>query len=96
MKRSNSEQVGNVVMQYLRQCGLETPLYEFRVVDAWPRVVGEALASYTQDLNIYNQVLFVRVSSSVVRNELMMRRSDLVSRLNREAGAQVITQIVLR
>ncbi len=96
MKRNDSEKVGNVVMQYLRQCGLETPLYEFRVIDAWKRVVGEALASYTQDLNIYNQVLFVRVTSSVVRNELMMRRSDLVSRLNHEAGAQVITQIVLR
>lgn len=96
MKRNDSEKVGNVVMQYLRQCGLETPLYEFRVIDAWKRVVGEALASYTQDLNIYNQVLFVRVTSSVVRNELMMQRSDLVSRLNHEAGAQVITQIVLR
>lgn len=96
MKKSNTESLGNVIYEYLRAMGLETPLNEHRVMNAWSDVVGEAMAKYTQDLNIFNQTLYVKVSSAVVRNELMMRRTELVARLNAKAGAQVITGIVLR
>ena len=35
MKRNNTEQVGDVIRQLLRQQGLETPLNEYRLVEAW-------------------------------------------------------------
>lgn len=96
MKKTGTEKVGGLVMQFLRDNGLETPLYEHRLIQAWDSVVGAAVSKYTKDLRIYNQVLFVTVSSAALRNELMMRRTELVVRLNTLAGAQVITQIVLR
>lgn len=96
MKRTESKPIGGEIMEYLRASGLETPLNEYRVIQAWPQEVGSALASYTGGLRIYNQVLYVNVSSAAVRNELMMRRTELLKKLNTRAGAQVITQIVLR
>jgi predicted nucleic acid-binding Zn ribbon protein len=96
MKKTNTEPVGGVILQYLREYGLETPLNEYRLIQAWEKVVGPAVSRYTKDLRIYNQVLFVTVTSAALRNELLMRRTELVSRLNTEAGAQVITQIVLK
>lgn len=96
MKKTNTESLGNVIFEYLRAMGLETPLNEHRVISAWPEVVGGVLAGYTQELKIFNRTLFVKVSSAAVRNELMMRRTELVARLNAKAGAQVISGIVLR
>ena len=96
MKKTGTEKIDGVIMQYLRQEGLETPLYEYRLINAWETVVGSAVSRYTKDLRIYNQVLFVTVTSAALRNELMMRRTELVARLNSQAGAQVITQVVLR
>lgn len=96
MRKTESEKVGGVILQYLREMGLETPLNEHRLINAWDTVLGPAVSKYTKDLKIYNQVLFVTVSSAALRNELMMRRTELVVRLNAQVGAQVITQIVLR
>lgn len=96
MKKTNTENLGGVILQYLRETGLETPLNEHRLIQAWSTVLGPVVARYTKELRIYNQVLFVSVSSAAMRNELMMRRTELVSRLNSQVGAQVITQIVLR
>lgn len=93
MKRRNAEVVGDVVRLFLRQNGLETPLNEQRLIDAWPKLLGAA-AKYTTRIYIYNQVLHVSLSSSVLRNELMMRRAALVTELNRLVGATVITNIV--
>lgn len=96
MKKTESEKVGGVIMQYLRDMGLETPLNEHRLIQAWDTVLGPAVSRYTKEIRIYNQVLFVTISSAALRNELMMRRTELVARLNAQAGAQVITQIVLK
>lgn len=94
MKRNNTEQIGDVLRQFLRQQGLETPLNEYRLVDAWKDVVGPVIARYTTNLFIKNQVLYVSLSSSVIRQELMMGREMLVRNLNAQVGSQVIVNIV--
>lgn len=96
MKRKNSEKLQNVIYQYLRENGLETPLNEFRATQAWSSIVGPAISKYTTDIKIYNQTMFVSISSSVVRNELLMKRTILIKRVNDHVGAQVITQIVFK
>ena len=42
MRKTDSEQVGGVIMQYLREMGLETPLYEHRLIQAWDKILGPA------------------------------------------------------
>ena len=96
MKRNNAEQIGDVLRQFLRQQGLETPLNEYRLVDAWKDVVGPVITRYTTHLFIKNQVLYVSLSSSVIRQELMMGREMLIRNLNAQVGSQVIVNIVFR
>lgn len=96
MKRNNAEQIGDVLRQFLRQQGLETPLNEYRLVDAWKDVVGPVITRYTMNLFIKNQVLYVSLSSSVIRQELMMGREMLIRNLNAQVGSQVIVNIVFR
>lgn len=96
MKRNNTEQIGDVLRQFLRQQGLETPLNEYRLVDAWKDVVGPVIARYTTNLFIKKQVLYVSLSSSVIRQELMMGREMLIRNLNAQVGSQVIVNIVFR
>lgn len=93
MKRRKEEQIGAVLLRYLRQMQLETPLNEYRLIQAWDVIAGSTAARYTQDLKIYNQQLHVRLRSAVLRTELLMRRSDLVRQLNAYVGADVITDI---
>jgi predicted nucleic acid-binding Zn ribbon protein len=88
--------VGEVIRKILRMEGLETPLNQYRLVDAWKDVVGQGIANYTQQIYVKNQTLFVHLTSPVLRQELMMTRQILVRRLNEKAGAQVITDIVFR
>lgn len=96
MKRNNTEQVGDIIRRLLRQEGLETPLNEYRLIDAWKDVVGPVIARYTTNLYIKNQTLYVHLSSSVLRQELSMSRALLIQNLNAQVGSQVIVNIVFR
>ena len=96
MKRGETKSIAELVRVMCREEGLETPLNEYRLINAWSQVLGQAVQSYTKDLKIYNQVLFVTLTSSVLRQELLMNRKALVHKLNDFAKAQVITDIVFR
>ena len=88
--------ISELVKATCREEGLETPLNEYRLVNGWSQVLGPTVKFYTKELYIRNQVLYVQVTSSVLRQELMMNRKTLVHRLNEHVGSQVITDIVLR
>ncbi|MBR0433206.1 MAG: DUF721 domain-containing protein [Bacteroidaceae bacterium] len=93
MRRQNAEILGTILNQVMREEGLETPYNEYRLVEAWPEVVGPGIARFTASTEIRNRTLFVRLTSSVVRQELFAGRAALVRRLNDYVGAQVIDSI---
>ncbi|MCD8317612.1 MAG: DUF721 domain-containing protein [Paraprevotella sp.] len=94
MRRNKTENIGELLRQYLRQAGLETPLNETRMAAAWPEVMGQAIARYTRDVFVRNQVLHVYLKSPALKANLMMSREALVRRLNEYVGAHVIQSIV--
>lgn len=93
MKRTNSETIGNVIRQYLRDEGLETPLNQYRLMQSWKDVMGAGIEKFTGEMFIKNQTLFIKIKSSVLKNDLSLNRHNIVERLNQQVGAIVITDI---
>ena len=96
MRRNDAEQIGEMIRKFFRQNALEAPLNEYRLIQAWKDVVGSAITKYTSNLYIKNQILYVHITSSVLRQELMMGREMLIRALNTKVGATVITNIIFR
>ena len=94
MRRKQTEHVGQVTHQVLREIGLESPYNEYRLLQAWPEVIGQPITRYTGEMNITNRVLYVKIKSPALRAELSVGRNVLVQRLNQYVGAQVIERIV--
>ena len=93
MFKRREQLISSLVMRNLRVLGLETPLLQKRLVEAWPVVAGEAIARYTTGVNIVNQTLFVQLSIPALRADLSMRRQELTQSLNKYVGAQIIVDI---
>lgn len=93
MFKRDVKPLGDVLQQFLRNEGLETPLLQKRIIDAWDQVVGDRIASYSSDKFIKNQVFFVKIVNPALRQDLSMMRSQLVKRLNSSVGTSVISDI---
>ncbi len=50
MKRNDAEQIGDMIRKFFRLNGLESPLNEYRLVQAWKDVVGRYCRLYKQPL----------------------------------------------
>ena len=93
MKRKHAIIIGDLVRQFLRDEGLETPLNQHRLISSWGEVMGKGILKYTGDLFIKNQTLWVKINSSVLRQELSVGRDQIVRRLNEHVGAQVVMDV---
>lgn len=88
-----AQSIGDALRKFLRQEGLETPLNEHRLIDAWPEAVGRTVAERSKAVAIRGGVLHVQVTSAPLRNSLVYNRTILVERLNAAVGAHVIDDI---
>ena len=87
--------LGDLIKEFYEQHRGSDYLDEVNAVNSWPKVVGPFIASHTIDLSIKNHVLFVRVDSDALRNELGYYKSLLIKNLNELVGKEVVTEIVL-
>ncbi len=96
MRRSKTISIAEAVSDFIKEMNLGDKLSEAGVINSWEEIVGKAISSRTTKIYIKDHVLFVHLNSSVVRNELLMLRETLRSKLNEKAGSEVIRDIVLR
>jgi len=96
MRRSKTISLAEAVSDYIKEMNLGEKLSEVGIINSWEEVVGKAISSRTTKIYIKDHILYVHLSSSVVRNELLMLREALREKLNQKAGSEVIKEIVLR
>jgi len=96
MKRVNTQVIGNVLDTYFDQNPeIADKLAEVRLLSSWKTVLGPSVSRFTDNLFIKKRTLYVRLTSSVLKSELMMCREQLIVKLNSEAGRKVIDSIAL-
>ena len=96
MKRHNTQRLGDVLKEVLKVQHLDTKLYEMQLIESWEKVLGATVKRYTTDIYIYNRKLYVKLSSSILRNDLALSREKLVQALNEQVGYPIITDIIFR
>lgn len=94
MSRTNDKTLKEAMEQMLKVYRLKGKYDETFAVKSWEEVVGKAVANRTKEIFIRDKKLFVRLESSVVKNELKMMRTQIINNLNEKAGTEVIQEII--
>ncbi|MCX5724857.1 MAG: DciA family protein [Nitrospirae bacterium] len=90
------DSVSSILEGLTRRLGLESKLLESRLRRDWVSIVGEPIASNTWPDQIRYKKLYLLVHNSVWLHQLTFLKPTLIQKLNQVAGADVVTDIVLR
>jgi accessory colonization factor AcfC len=89
--------LGDVLLESIRSNTRETSmLRRAYILGLWEDVAGKSVAARTQQLFLRDKKLYVELSSSVARNEAFMRRDEIIMRLNEQAKAHIVSELILR
>lgn len=96
-KRNNSYLPLNEAMkEFIAENKLQKGLDKVDARKAWEDLMGAGVNSYTAGVELKNDVLFVSLTSSVLREELSLGKSKIIAMLNEALGQELIKKLVLR
>lgn len=96
MKRKNEETLKTVINRMLKAYGLEEGYFKTLLINSWPVVMGKMVNAKTSDLKIKNKVLYVKMTSAPLKQELSYGKQKIVNMLNEHVGQEVIVDVVFQ
>jgi hypothetical protein len=91
----NTKQLSEVLKIFKNKKNLSKGLNQVEVKRAWDEQMGPAIQKYTTQLNFDKGTLYVRLSSSVLREELSYGKAKIISNLNESLGDELVKKLVL-
>lgn len=96
MRRKGAHRIDSLLDQFVKANNLEQGLAEYRITKGWYEILGHNIGAATKSIYLKDEKLFVKLHSSVIRNELTLLKEEIIRRLNEYAGMEVIRDLVLR
>jgi hypothetical protein len=94
MSKHNEQSLKEAIAEMLEAYKLRGRMDELKLMASWGKIMGPMVQKRTLDLSIRHKILYVRLESAALREELTYSKEKLIERLNEEAGCEVITQVV--
>jgi predicted nucleic acid-binding Zn ribbon protein len=94
MRKTNDKSLKEAIDQMLQVYKIKKRFDETAVVAHWSQLVGRPVANRTKEIFMRDKKLFVRIESSVIKNELVLMRTQIIDKINEEAKSVVVEEII--
>lgn len=96
-KRLNDNSpIGDVLKEIIQVNKLQSGIDQISVQDAWINLMGNGVNSYTQNVALRGGILYVKLTSAVLRQELSYEKQKIITMINEELRRDVIKDVILR
>lgn len=85
--------LGIALDELINGLGIKKKLREYDAIIYWDSVVGKQIAKMATATRITQGVLFVHVKTSTWRNELTLRKKEIIDKLNAVVGLEAVKDI---
>jgi predicted nucleic acid-binding Zn ribbon protein len=94
MRKTNDKSLKEAIEQMMQVYKIKRRYDETGVIASWPQLVGKPVANRTKELFIRDKKLFLRIESSVIKNELLLMRSQIIAKINEDAQGILVEEII--
>ncbi|MFK8037584.1 MAG: DUF721 domain-containing protein [Crocinitomicaceae bacterium] len=95
-KRREAKSMKEAIDSYLKVNGLDSVYKEKQILSRWEELMGKPIALRTDYVTIKERTLYIEMSSSVMRDELFNRKTQLISIINDAAGYEMVNAVFLK
>ncbi len=95
-KRQNEfHSIQDLMKNVIAENKLTKGMHQLSVKDAWVKLMGKGVVSYTDKVELNGKTLIVNLKSSVLREELSYGKEKIIKMMNEELGEELISKIIL-
>jgi len=95
-KRQNeSVAIKDLMGSFIKENNLSKGMKKISVKESWEQLMGNGIVSYTEKVELKGATLYVKLSSSVLREELSYGKEKIIEMMNDALGTQEIKKLLL-
>ena len=94
-RKNETYKIKDLMSNMLQENKLQEGIDQFDVKDAWENVMGKGVMSYTESIKLKKNTLYVKLSSSALKEELNYGKEKIVKMLNESLKNVLIKSIKL-
>ena len=89
----NAQKIKSVLGEFISKNALSDGIDTARIQENWSSIMGKNISAYTKEVSLQQDVLIVKLSSSVLRQELSYGKEKIVEMINKSLGGNKIQDI---
>ncbi|MCB0443065.1 MAG: DUF721 domain-containing protein [Flavobacterium sp.] len=93
---NNDSPISEVLKAFIKDNNLQSGMDKIDVEKAWKEIMGKGVNTYTKEVFLKEETLYVSLSSSTLREELSYGKQKIIKMLNDELRKDVVKELVLR
>ncbi|CUU02022.1 Protein of unknown function (DUF721) [Candidatus Thermokryptus mobilis] len=94
MRKKGPTLLGEVLIELLKELGIEHKVKEEMALSCWGEVVGPYIARVSFAERVENGVLYVKVENPSWKHHLFMLRREIIKKINDHLKSNAIKEIV--
>jgi hypothetical protein len=95
-KRQNeSVAIKDLMGSFIKENNLSKGMKIISIKESWEQLMGNGVVSYTEKVELKGTTLYVKLSSSVLREELSYGKEKIIEMMNDALGTQEIKKLLL-
>ncbi len=93
---SNQQPLKEVIDDWLSNHPMANKAKVTRIAHLWGQLLGPSVKNRTTNIYFKDGILNVKLSSSVLKNELSFAKKSIIESINKELGEETVVDIVLK
>ena len=89
----DAQKIKAILGEFILKNALSDGIDTARIQENWSSIMGENISAYTKGVSLQQDVLIVKLSSSVLRQELSYGKEKIVEMINKSLGGNKIQDI---
>ena len=94
-KRGETKKISKVLEDVISQKHFRVGIDNLRVQEAWVKTMGENIQKYTYNVKFKKGILYIKLKSSVLKEELIFEKNKVIKLVNQELGKEYVKELVL-
>jgi hypothetical protein len=95
-RNTNEQSIKDVISELFEINHMSGKLKEINIINNWEKLVGNLIAKNTNKIYFANGKMYLQIESPPLRTELSYSKSKLIELVNKEAGEELIDDVVVR
>jgi len=89
----DAKKIKSILEEFISKNALTDGIDSARIQESWKKLLGENINAYTQNITLQQDVLVVKLTSSVLRQELGYGKDKIIEMINQSLGKKKVRDI---